>query len=167
MEKNKTDFYENATRQLLKRLDSMGGGLSPYDKMRAKNFILLFRDGFKSETVKYNTFYPILGDKYKLFTYDSDGFCRASSSAFVSLMNADWQLMYIDEIWTYGPHFYVQHIPTRHVLDITFDQYKFYDFEIPYYLGRPTEMNSDNRDIAKKFLNSLGIGKLVNNNGKD
>ncbi len=167
MKKSNAAFYEKATQKLLKDVDSFG--LSPIARMQARNFILLFRDSFKLESVKYATFYPYIGNDYKRFSYDSDGFCHAASAAFISLMPGEWQLMYINETWSYGPHFYIQHIKTKRVLDLTFDQYKIYNLDIPYSLGMPMALGKDEQIMSERFLKSTGINIIANikNNEKD
>ncbi len=164
MNKNKERDFENATRSLIKQIDSMN--LERTERLQVKNFILLFRDSFKQESVKHATFSPVLGTGYKQFLCDSCGFCKASSVSFVSFMNKPehWQLRYIDENWTYGPHYYIVHIPTGHVLDLTFDQYQFETSKIPYNMGRPALITRDARDTAVRFTHALGMDvmKILN-----
>lgn len=153
---DKEKFYETATQKLLQTVDEMG--LDRRDRMRAKNFILLFRDSFKLESVKSATFMPSIGNKYKLFSYDSDGFCRAASASFVSLMNSpQWQLRYINEIWTFGPHFYVYHVPSKTVLDLTYDQYTSTGLTVPYEMGAATKFGREEKLVTTRFLNAVGI----------
>ena len=158
MNKNKNDLYERATNILLRQLDEMN--LDQSQRLRAKNFVLLFRDSFKIDAVKRATF---MGVDYKVFPYDSYGFCRASSFSFVALMNnPDWQLMYINDLWTYGPHYFVMHMPTGRVLDLTFDQYVFNDGVIvPYHMGRATRIDADGKNVVTRFLHSAGLDFTV------
>lgn len=135
----KDKLFERATQKLLQEIDSVG--LSQTDRMQAKNFTLLFRDSFKSDAVKRATFGMSIGDDYKLFPYDAYGFCKAASCSFVSLMpRGQWRVMYIDDLWTYGPHYYVQHVATKKNFDLTCDQYEYDGVEIPYYMGRPVQL---------------------------
>ena len=85
MNKNKERDFENATQSLIRQIDSMN--LEKTERLQVKNFILLFRDSFKQDSVKHATFAPVLGDGYKQFLCDSCGFCKASSVSFVSFMN--------------------------------------------------------------------------------
>ena len=55
MTPEKEQYYENATRKLLKTIDSMG--LDKIERLRAKNLTLLFRDSFKLPDVIYKTFW--------------------------------------------------------------------------------------------------------------
>lgn len=159
MKKNAA-IYEQATKSLLKNLDEMH--LDQWQRLRAKNLTLLFRDGFKLDYVKHATFYLNIGYDYKKFPYDSYGFCRASSFAFVALMdNPDWQLMYIDDTWTYGPHYFVTHMPTKKTFDLTFDQYLYDGHSVPYYMGRPVKIDPDGKNVVVRFLNSLGVDFTV------
>lgn len=166
MDKRKEKIFEDATRALIKRVDELG--LDKHARMQAKNFVLLFRDSFKSDAVKQATFGNEIGDVYKLFPYDSWGFCKASSAAFVSLMPApgEWQLMYINEIWAYGPHYFIQHIPTKRVLDLTYDQYISETNEIPYYMGRPIKISRDTQNTAVRFTHAIGLDfmQIIKNN---
>lgn len=166
MNKQKEQIFENATRALVNQLDTMG--LNQHARMQAKNFVLLFRDSFKSEAVKHATFGPEIGNDYKLFPYDSWGFCKASSTAFVSLMpnSGEWQLMYINEIWAYGPHYFIQHIPSGQALDLTHDQYLSDTTEIPYYMGRPIKISRDTQNTAIRFTHAIGLDfmQIIKNN---
>ena len=148
------NLYENATKKLLKTIDRMG--LQRIDSIRAKNLTLLFRDAFKMPDVKYKT----LGEKADFFQYDSDGFCRASSISFNTLISNsdDWKLIYIDDLWTFGPHHYLLHMPSKTVFDLTYDQYEYIGItEIPYFLGQqiPTIFAPD--DLPDKFIKSINI----------
>ena len=165
MDARKEQKFEDATKKLINQLDTMG--LDKRSRLQAKNFVLLFRDSFKLDKVKRATFENTIGDDLKLFTYDSDGFCKAASCSFVGLMNnpKEWRLMYINEIWAYGPHFFVQHIPSGQPFDLTYDQYDHSGISVPYYIGRPIKMTGDAKNTAKRFLKSIGVDFLpfVNN----
>ena len=166
MEKEK--FFEDATKKLLKMIDSMG--LEKLQRMRAKNFTLLFRDSFKLPDVRHQTFWADLGDEgMAKLTYDSDGFCRAASLNFAKLMGntKEWQLMYIDRIWLYGPHHYLLHVPSKTILDLTYDQYDHAKMCIPYYLGKPIDMETYENDVADRFFDALNLQALMPNNQKD
>lgn len=164
MNKNKERDFEKATQSLIRQIDSMN--LEKTERLQVKNFILLFRDSFKQDSVKYATFAPVLGDGYKQFLCDSCGFCKASSVSFVSFMNKPehWQLRYIDERWAYGPHYYIVHVPTGRALDLTFDQYQFETADIPYDMGRSAMVTRDARDAAVRFTHALGMDvmKILN-----
>ena len=161
MTPDKEQYYEHATRKLLKTIDTMG--LEKMECMRAKNLILLFRDSFKLPTVKYKTFYKDLGNNIGFLKYDSDGFCRVSSINFAVMMGdlKNWQMMYLDEIWTYGPHHYLMHIPSKQILDLTYDQYTNHDIKIPYFLGRKIPYQLEPQDNAIDFANAIGIDLLT------
>ncbi len=138
MHPDKENFYKNATRKLLQTLDNMN--LSDAERHQAKKLTMLLRGAFKVPAIKHAVFSDNLGNDWKVFTYDSDGFCLTSSFIFANEMNKqsgrhDWQLMYINELWTYGPHHYLKHIPTNTVFDLTYDQYTHYGLTIPYNIG--------------------------------
>ena len=63
MNKQKEQLFEGATRKLISQLDTMG--LEARSRMRAKNFVLLFRDSFKLDSVKNATFSCVIGDDYR------------------------------------------------------------------------------------------------------
>lgn len=156
MRKELATIYENATQGLLKKLDSMN--LPCDQRLRAQNLTLLFRDSFKLETVKHAAFYKYIKYDYKNFPYDSYGFCRVSSFAFVTLMNnPDWRLMYINEVWAYGPHYFIMHAPTKTVFDLTFDQYVYDGVDVPYSMGRPTKMDVGGKYDVARFVNATGL----------
>ena len=156
MDAIKKKFYEAATQKLLHDLDDMG--LDKLSRMRAKNFVLLFRDSFKQDSVKHAAFSTEIGNDYKLFPYDSYGFCRASSLSFMALMpKKQWQLMYINEIWVHGPHFYLRHVDSGKVFDLTFDQYEVEGLTVPYYFGRPTKPDANARHTVARFVNAIGL----------
>ena len=78
MNLEKETFYKNATNKLLKQLDTMK--MSDVERHQAKKLVVLFRNSFKSEEVKRATFNRDIPE----FTYYSDGFCKASSFAFIN-----------------------------------------------------------------------------------
>ncbi len=168
--KEKEILFETATRKLINQLDFMN--LKPLSRMQAKNFVLLLRDSFKLETVKKATFYSEIGDDYKLLPYDSYGFCKAASCSFVLMMNEpkEWRLMYIDDVWKYGPHYFVQNIKSKQVFDLTYDQYVYDGIDVPYYMGRPIKIDQQAQDTVVRFMHSMGVNFMdfiKNNNPKE
>ena len=159
MDKRLNKQFERATRNLLNTVDSMG--LDRLSRLQAKNFILLFRDSFKLEPVKRAVFKYDIGNEYNDFPYDSYGFCRASSFSFLALMNnPQWQLMYINGAWQYGPHYYIMHTPSKTVLDLTYDQYEYDGHDIPYHLGRPVKIDANGRNVVIRFLHAIGVDHM-------
>lgn len=161
MTPEKEQYFENATKKLLKTIDTMG--LDQKARLRAKGLVLLFRDSFKLPAVKQKTFQRDLGDNISCLKYDSEGFCRVASLNFAYMMKdiKNWQLMYIDEIWTYGPHHYLMHLPSKQILDLTYDQYTNYKLEIPYYIGRKIPCRLANDDNALDFASAVGFDLLT------
>ena len=160
MTPDKEKYYENATRKLINAIDKMKMG--SIERVRAKNLTLLFRDSFKLPDVKQATFSQ--ETDVKKFTYDSDGFCRVSSINFALMMgeNPNWQVMYIDDLWTYGPHHFLMHMPSKSVLDLTYDQYTHSGIEVPYYLGQPVKYALESDAAATRFAHILGLTPLTN-----
>lgn len=160
MTKNQTKYFESATRTLLEKIDEMN--LNPIQRLNAKNITLHFRDAFHLSHVKIETFYELNIDEIKQLTYDADGFCMASSTNFASLMGGEktgWQLMYIGNLWTYGPHFYVLHKPSNTVFDLTYDQ--FHGIPIPYNLGSPVNLDEALQDRRPKaFAKALNFNPM-------
>jgi hypothetical protein len=164
MKPDKEKYYEEATRKLLATIEKMKMDKMP--RIRAKNLVQYFRDSFKMQDVKYQTFWTDLGDEdMKRFNYDSDGFCRAASIDFALMMGGepDWKLMYIDKLWTYGPHHYLLHEPTKTVLDLTYDQYTNVGMDVPYWLGKPIKMNFEEQSIEGRFAKALQLSPLLGN----
>lgn len=157
MTPEKEQYYENATKKLLKTIDSMG--LGKIERLQAKNLALLFRDSFKLSNVKHETFWHELGKDMNRFTYDSDGFCRVSSITFLNTIKnlKDWKLMYIGDLWTYGPHHYLMHVPSKQILDLTYDQYTHNGIQIPYDMGSEISYKLTEKDNTFDFAKSIGI----------
>lgn len=137
MEKNKEEYYEQATKKLLSKIDNMH--LDKKNNIRTRAMTLVFRDSFKRPEVRTAVFDA---NTEKLFTYYSDGFCCISSINFARLMNNKqsnpiWSVMYIDDLWSYGPHHYLMHLPSQTIFDLTYDQYTNHGIEIAYELGKP------------------------------
>ncbi len=154
MHPDKENFYKNATRKLLKTLDDMK--MSDTDRHMAKKLTMLLRNAFKIPAVKRMVF----PENWNAFTYDSDGFCLTSSYMFAQTMNQnsghkDWQLMYINELWTYGPHHYLKHIPSNTVFDLTYDQYTHYGLAIPYDIGGAIKGTEYHRAQTSKLINAI------------
>jgi len=167
MKPDKEKYYEKATRDLLATIEKMK--LDKLPRLRAQNLVMLFRDSFKLPEVKYQTFWVDLDVNMNAFTYDSDGFCRASSVNFALMMGGepDWKLMYIDELWTYGPHHYLLHVPSKTVLDMTYDQYTNTGINVPYWLGKPIKLEYDAKNIEGRFAEVLQLTPLLGNKQKD
>lgn len=167
MKPDKEKYYETATRKLLETIDKMKMDKLP--RLRAKNLVMLFRDSFKLSDVKFETFWTDLGEDMKAFSYDSDGFCRAASLDFALMMGGEpeWKLMYIDKLWTYGPHHYLLHVPSKTVLDLTYDQYTNTGISVPYFLGKPIKLEFEEEQIEGRFAKALQLTPLLKNNQKD
>ena len=154
MKPEKKDFYQAATSKLLRQLENMN--LSHADRLQAKKLTMLFRNAFGDKDVKQATFGPDLGYDISVFTYDADWYCKASSFAFMNAMNPkDWHLMYIDALWTYGPHHYLLHVPSGQVFDLTADQYTHVGIDVPYRMGRRVALDSKEAQISQRFVKAV------------
>ena len=159
MSPEKEQYYESATKKLLETIDSMD--LNKAERLQAKNLVLLFRDSFKLPDVKRATFSKITDIKY--FTYDSDGFCRASSIDFALMMggNPNWRVKYINDIWTYGPHHFLMHMPSKTILDLTYDQYTNTGITIPYEMGYFIPYSLEPYEAPMRFAEAIGIKQFI------
>lgn len=158
MTDNKVDFYENATRHLVDSLNN-DFKLERLERMQAKNLTLLMRDTFKLPTMRR----AIFGRDIPEFTYAADGMCRASSIAFLKLMNnPNWRLMYIDDLWTFGPHHYLMHMPSNRAFDLTYDQYTRSGISVAYNLGRPIDMSESETESADRLIYMMRLGRKQN-----
>lgn len=156
-------LYKQATQKLLESISKMK--MTPDDKMLATHLTRVFRDAFQWPAIKQATLGPELqqfGDVSRIFRYDSTGFCRASSMAFANIMNSgnnkpqDWQLRYIDELWTYGPHHFLYHKPSKVVFDLTFDQFSVDGVsQIPYDIGRIVPKGYKDDAMAHRFVEAI------------
>lgn len=153
--------FNRTTQKTLTYIDNMG--LDKLTRIRAKNYVLMFRDSFKIPSVQYATFPLLNKNNNEPGLCDSTGFCRAANFAFLYLMgDKDWQLMYITEnAWVHGPHFFLRHRKTGKVLDITADQYTDLKYEIPYDLGAPIGIDEEGERTVIRFLNSIGLDYMA------
>lgn len=158
MDEKEELFYKKATDKLLATIEKMG--MEKISRIRAKNLALYFRDSFKLENVKYQTFDKENADAFR---YCSDGFCRASSIDFALMMGGgkDWKLMYIDDMWAHGPHHYLLHVPSNTILDLTYDQYAHSGITIPYFLGKPTKLYFDENESEGRFAKALNLMPMI------
>jgi len=157
MQQDKKLFYEKATQKLLSQIDGMG--LKPDTKRQAIYFTRLFREAFKFDEIKKYTFITPYSNLWDL-GYDSAGFCRAASITFAIVMGlTDWKLMYIDDIaWAARePHHYLKHIPSGEFFDITYDQFEFNGYTVPYELGSEAIFGLKPMDTPIKFARALDI----------
>lgn len=156
---DKQIIYQNATQKLVDTIAGMK--LKPAEKDMAIHLTKKFRTAFQSPAVKQATLGPEIKDigDASIFRYDSEGFCRACSIAFANLINeqsADWQVRYIDELWTFGPHHYLYHKPSKTVLDLTFDQFTVDGIQqIPYDMGRVLPDKYKDDVIARRFVKAI------------
>ncbi|MBR1379998.1 MAG: hypothetical protein IJ560_00200 [Alphaproteobacteria bacterium] len=152
-------YYADATQKLLSKIDKMN--LDSGTRTRAKKLTRIFRDAFGCEKIKYETLYPEIAEfgDLSLFKYDSEGFCRAASNAFTTIIGNTprvWQLMYISEIWEHGPHHYLMHMPSETIFDLTYDQFTGAGiYSVPYDLGYAVKMKTNGDEISQRFVRSI------------
>ncbi|MBO4480309.1 MAG: hypothetical protein J5742_01625 [Alphaproteobacteria bacterium] len=155
--KNQKQFYENATKNLLSKLNDMG--LSDTDKKKAIFYTKLLRESFKYDEIKKFTFLSGENDIWD-FGYDSAGFCRIASITFSLAMGfQDWRLMCIDKMKWPGKmdHHYLQHVPSGTFFDITYDQFEVYGEKVPYEIGTPTTFGLVPGDSVLRFAKAMDI----------
>lgn len=167
MDKSQELLYAAETNKILNTIDSMG--LDTAQRLRAKNLAILFRDSFKSPDVRMATFPDEKPEPPEIANriWASNGFCRASSIAFCTLMGGEqngWQLMAIPEMFApYGPHHYIVHRPSNTVLDLTADQFT-HNTElknIPYKYGKPIFDKVVQNDSPANFAATLDIDLIA------
>ena len=167
--KEKIDFYNKATRNILAQLDALN--LSPEKKQRAVKLVQLFREAFTKDEVKKATFIMPDNDIWDL-GYDSGGFCRVASITFALAMDFhDWQLMAINDNQWEGKmgHHYLKHIPSGKFFDLTYDQFAVNGQRVPYNKGQNAAYGLSFNDETHKFAKMVGldiIKMLVETKGK-
>ena len=155
--KEKIEFYESATKNLLSQINKMN--LAPENKQKAIYYTSFFREAFKYDIIKQKTFLT-RNNKIWDFGYDSAGFCYASSSVFSAIMGAiDWHLMYIDASQWPGrfSHYYIKHSPSGVYFDLTYDQFAVDRYTVPYDLGERVRLYFDEKDSPMRFSKALQI----------
>ncbi len=155
--KEKKIFYENATKELLARLNKIG--LQPDDKHKAVYYTKLFREAFKYDDIKKYVFLSSKNTQWN-FGYDSAGFCYASSVVFSIVTGfQNWNLMYIEsDKWPgHIPHYYLRHIKTGDFFDITYDQFGVDGLTVPYKIGEQAPFALTPGDTPFRFAKALDI----------
>ena len=149
--------FENATKELLNIADKLQFK-SRIENMRLKSLILHFRDNYKLTEVQKEITKHLEGEFTPLY-YPSSGFCKTTKLLYaLTGGDKDWNLMYINEGWPFGPHYFLKKKDTGEILDITFDQYSVLDITIPYYLGVSVPLMFDKKnDVALTFAKKLKI----------
>ena len=151
MRHDKEIFFKTATLQLMNTIDSMNLA----DVVRVKDLVKRMREAFLNDDIRATVFGKDLADDMSV--YVANGFCAAACISFINAIgNNDWELMYIDEMWTFGPHYFLRHKPSGKVLDLTFDHQDGI-LDIPYYLGCKTKPTKYSSDMAKKFSALIGV----------
>lgn len=153
--KKDPNFYKQATKNILAQIDAMN--LTPEKHKKAVRFVQLFRSAFTKDEVKKATALANPENKQWDLGYDSAGFCRVSSIAFMVAMDFhDWQLMAVDREkgqWYYSHH-WLKHIPSGKILDLTYDQFLS---PVPYKAGEPAKPGSFLNDETNVFAKSIGL----------
>jgi hypothetical protein len=163
MNKSLEILYATETTKLVDTIRKMG--LGPAQHAQAEKLVKDFRNAFKSNDIRRATFpdEEPLSPTAKARLWYSDGFCRAASVAFQTLMGGEdngWILMAIPDIFApYGPHHYILHKPSNTILDLTADQFTHYSSlqDIPYKCGKPIFDTVVAKDSPANFAKALGI----------
>lgn len=147
MLQDKLDFFHNFTKQLLDIVD----GLKLKNCDSIKSLILRTRTAFLSDQVRNQVFGSDMAQKLK--HYPANGYCGVACFSFLeAIKDKNWQVMYINETWTYGPHFYLLHKPTKTVLDLTADQFISDGIkDIPYWMGQKATVSEYFQNKVKRF----------------
>lgn len=167
MNKNKKDFFDAATVNILNQINDFG--LSEKNKKKAVFFTKLFRETFKYDEIKK---YLFVTPESKIWDlgYDSAGFCRVASIAFSIVMGIqDWQLMCINNNQWYGnaSHHYLKHLSSGKFFDLTYDQFAIDGYIVPYELGHSTGFNFYPGDMSQKFIDILNVSDILRKQFKE
>ena len=150
---DKKDLFNKSTKELLRIVDET----NMPDYSYVHEIVARIRYGMLSDAARRK----VLGTKNAkdLQEYPSNGYCAVASISFMlANPDKDWKLMYIDDLWTFGPHFYLKYAPSETVLDLTFDQYVAYNIKsIPYELGRISSPTGLVIKMAQKFSRAIGL----------
>ncbi|MBO4625924.1 MAG: hypothetical protein J5679_01440 [Alphaproteobacteria bacterium] len=162
MDKSQEILYATETNKIINTIGKMG--LDDAQQKHAEHLVKDFRNAFKSKDVRRMTFPDEeLTPQVAVRMWHSDGFCRASSIAFCTLMGGEengWRLMAIPDMFApYGPHYYILHTPSNTILDLTADQFTHYSSlqDIPYKCGKPAFDKVVEHDSPANFAATLGI----------
>ena len=147
MLQDKLNLFHDFTKRLLTIVD----GLKLKNKDSVKNLILKIRTLFLSEQIRSQVFGSDTAQKLK--NYPTNGFCGVACFAFVdAVKDTNWQVMYINETWTYGSHFYLLYKPTKTIIDLTADQFISDGIkDIPYWMGRKATKSEYFQDKIERF----------------
>ena len=153
MRTDKEIFFKTATLQLLSQIDDM----HIINSGTVKKLVLCIRKAFMDEQIRNFVFGRDLAKD--MSSYAANGFCAAACILFLNVIgDKDWKLMYIDDMWTYGPHYFLIHKPSNKVLDLTFDQFAQENIKsIPYDMGRPVKITKYSADQASRFAKAIKI----------
>ena len=160
MIENKRAYFEQSTRVLLERLDNMK--LDKMSRIRAKSITRAIRDAMLKIPVQVSTF-KITPYQCSL-CYDSLGFCRVASLAFINMMSehnhltTEWNLY----VYKYGEdeHHFLKHGPDGEIFDLTFDQFTVERIVIPYETGHKTNIGVlDKNDPVYDFYEAAGFNE--------
>ena len=145
MDPGRKKFYDDATRELIQRADTLTLGA------RENNAKLIYwteklRGAFLDQSFRKNVQIAYVQDNYP-----SAWFC-ISGSQFLSIMTGGskvWQPMWIRQIdWAYklktnvtdpriDGHEFMRPVAGLENYDVTFDQFSVYGLSVPYELARP------------------------------
>lgn len=157
MRPDKEIFFKTATVQLLAKIDDM----KIQNAEPIKDLIIRIRNAFLDDNVRRSVFGTELANDMSV--YATNGFCAAASVLFLNNTDADFELMYIDDMWTYGPHHFLRHKPSGIILDLTFDQFIQDGITaIPYDMGCPIKPTKLSSDMALRFATAVGINMKQN-----
>ncbi|MCR4917570.1 MAG: hypothetical protein K5912_01340 [Alphaproteobacteria bacterium] len=152
MKADKQIFFKSATVQLLSKIDEMG----IHNANAAKELVVAMRKGFMNDGVRRQVFGNKLADD--MSPYAANGFCAASCILFLLVVGDAFELNYIDDMWTFGPHYFLKQKSSGRVLDLTFDQFAQEGISaIPYDMGRPVKPTKYSMDMALRFAKAIDI----------
>lgn len=146
-------FYDFATQRLLDIINAEP--ISKIDKARIKKAVMTLRESFLLLDV-YKSVFPDMVRKEPFAVYPSDTYCDTACDALYMTTGGDqmWDMLRINNyIWNQrnGAHTYLRFKKTGTILDITYDQFAFYNITIPY----------SDQDIAWQPRSKVNFGELT------
>lgn len=108
--------------------------------MELDEIILKLKKAFERDEVKKAVLKPEWYTKNKESGINSTGFCYAATEVIYRLTGGKekWKKVAISENkWEHGGHCFLENKETGSILDITDDQYKSQQIDIPYKFGCP------------------------------
>ena len=130
--------------------------------MNLDEIILKLKEAFEREDVKKAVLKPEWYEKNINSGIHSTGFCYPASEVIYRLTGGKnkWKKVAISEKkWKLGGHCYLENKETGERLDITDEQYKSANIDIPYNMGKAGDFRT--KDFGKKAKILAKMARLI------